>query len=493
MVPENNPGHLFRSTCVNMLALLCVLIITVPVLRAQQNSPTVAVQRSGSSEQQPESAAAVFTLEECQRIAQENNHSIRAANYGLSAAESRKRQAASGYWPQLSIGGSLSYTDQDPLFTMPGFSLELPALTLPGMTIPLPPMTIPEQKAKLFDKQLATASASLLFPVYTGGKISALNRQAESGIEAARQEYRKSALETRYDVTRYYYAAVLAKRLYRIGTETLERMEMTLKITEGVYQNGSGKTTRLDYLKNKVTVEQIRAIVTGLKKSVKDSKDALMFAMGSQQDFELPETDIPYTPERPEVRNLLETAAAANPDIQSLNAALKYQDARADEAFSGHLPKLALTGSFTQLFNSYRQGMVNDVNRQMWTVGLGAELSIFSGFRTSAEVEEARVSLKKTEEQRLLLQDAVALQIKEAVNRMRIAAEDIANAQTAMESASENRSLNERAFKEDMAEASDLIQAQIMEALTEAQYHKALYEYIAAQANLQYITGTGIK
>jgi outer membrane protein TolC len=120
---------------------------------------------------------------------------------------------------------------------------------------------------------------------------------------------------------------------------------------------------------------------------------------------------------------------------------------------------------------------------------VGVEIPIFNGFRTSAEVDENEAELKKINEQKILLHDAIILQIKEIVDKIETTVETVNNAQQAKLTAEDNSSLTEKAFQQDMAEAKDLVEAQIMESLMDVQYQKALYDHIEAEASLDLIIG----
>ncbi|MGE5498254.1 MAG: TolC family protein, partial [Syntrophothermus sp.] len=178
-----------------------------------------------------------------------------------------------------------------------------------------------------------------------------------------------------------------------------------------------------------------------------------------------------------------------NADLGKINAALLYYQAKVDEAYSGFMPKVGIAGTFAQNINSYKSGITNSTNAQMWMVSLGVEVPLFEGFRTSNEVSEARINLNKAEEEKKLLQDAIDLQIKEVRQRIKTSEENVDNTMQAKLTAAENRSLNERAFQQEMAEAKDLIEAQIMESIMEVQYLKSLYDHAEAEAYLNFLTG----
>jgi outer membrane protein len=466
-----------KLTGVPCIALL-IMIIGISNTFSQETSSAISKK--------------IFTLNDCIKIALENNHKIRSSKEGVNVANAQKKQAESGYWPQISGKAAYTVTNNDLLFILPSFKMSIPPISLLGYSLSLDNIEVPQENVKLMDNQNVHATIELTYPIYTGGKVQALNKEAENGIDIAKQETKKSSLEVIYDVKRIYYGALAAKKIYKIGSDALERLNVTLELTESVYKNGSGKTTRLDYLKNKVIVDAVKTIVNELKGNVKITRDALTFTLGTNDDFDLPDDELPFTVHSFNVDSLLSIAYGNNPDWMKVTSATSVYKSKIDEANSGYLPSVALIGSFDQNFNSYKYGIVNKNNSTIWTIGLGAEIPIFNGFRTSGEVEENEAQLKKITEQKFLLHDAIILQINGEVSKIENATENVNNALQAKLTADENSSLTERAFQQDMAEAKDLVEAQIMQSLMDVQYQKALYDHLEAEANLDLLIGNDI-
>ncbi|HOI15434.1 MAG TPA: TolC family protein, partial [Geobacteraceae bacterium] len=137
-----------------------------------------------------------LTLRDCLDIALTNNHSRAVSRFGIEIAEAQHRQATSAYWPQLGVKASATIMDEDPNFIFPAKTMRTPASTVIATT-PLGPMPIevpagsyeiPEQNVKLMDRKNLYATLNATLPLYTGGRISAVVRQAEQGMRAAREE-----------------------------------------------------------------------------------------------------------------------------------------------------------------------------------------------------------------------------------------------------------------------------------------------------------------
>jgi outer membrane protein TolC len=441
-----------------------------------------------------------LTLKDCIDIAQGKNHSRGVSRFSLEIAEAQHRQALSGYWPQIGVKAAYSIMDHDPNFVFPASNISMPAGTgimvqvAPGVQIPVSNLAIPQQNVKLMDKKNFYATLNATLPLYTGGQVTSLVRQAKQGIAAAREEARRTDLQITYDITRYYYGAILAGKLRQIGADTLSRMEVTLELTEKLYTQGSGRVKKTDYLRNKTVVEALRSAVTALEANEQLAKAALTNSMGIPWDtpIELAVRDLPFTPANSQLKDLVSGAYHFNPDWARLEAGLAAAEAKIDEAKSGHLPKIGLFGSLTRIENPYDKGIVTDENRTSWTVGVGIDLPIFNGLRTVNEVREARARLGRLKEQQLLLKEGIALQVKYIFIQMMSAQQQKGSSEAAATAAEENRALNERAYQEEMVETKDVIEAQLIESLMKAQYRKSLFDNIESRANLDFVVGTEV-
>jgi outer membrane protein TolC len=469
---------------------LGILLATVPTVFA------------GESGQQPGPDGLrlnALTLKDCLDTALEKNHSRGVSRMSLEIAEAQHRQALSGYWPQIGAKAAYSIMDHDPNFVFPTGNLTMPQGTAlvvqtPIGQVPVSNLAIPEQNVKLMDKKNFYATLSATLPLYTGGQVSSVVRQAKQGMAAAREEARRTDLQITFDITRYYFGAVLAGELLRIGTDTLARMEVTLELTEKLYTQGSGKVKKTDYLRNKTVVEALRSAVRALEANELVAKAALTNSMGIPWDtpIDLALRELPFTPASSQLKDLVSNAYHFNPDWARLEAGLAAAEAKIDEAKSGHLPKIGLFGNLTRIENPYDGGIATKENKTSWTIGVGIELPIFNGMRTVNEVREARLRLGKLEEQQLLLKEGIALQVKYIFIQMMSAQQQKGSSEAAATAAEENRALNERAYQEEMVETKDVIEAQLIESLMKAQYQKSLFDNIEARANLDLVVGTEV-
>jgi outer membrane protein TolC len=428
----------------------------------------------------------IVNLEESLDIAHEKNRQRLVSKAAIEIAKAQHAQALSAYWPQLKLTATAIRIDEDPTFTFPGKTFTVPMLGS---------VQVPENDVKHMDRDTIHGSLALTYPVYTGGKRSAILKQAELGIRLSRESARRTDLQIVYDVNRIYYGTVLAKSLRELGQKTLERFEMTLDLTERLYKNGAGTVKKTDYLRTKVIVSSIRSMLELLRSNESLAKAALINTMGLnwKTQIELSVEEIPFRPFKSDLTKLVTDANQFNPDLTQLQLALKIARTKIKENKSGYFPMIAFTGNLKHIENSYDKGLTNSTNRDSWTIGLAMEIPLFNGFRTRSKVKEAIARLDKIKQEKILFREGVTLQIKDAILQIARSQGQVGATEEALSAALENRELNVRAYQDELVETRDVIEAQLLESFINAQYLKALYDNVENITRLEFIVGKAVK
>ncbi|MGZ0655578.1 TolC family protein [Coraliomargarita sp. W4R72] len=449
------------------------------------------------------------SLEACIDMALENNQRRPASQFAVEMAEAQHQQALSAYWPQVDFTGSYSHSNERPNFVFPATSFNVPASTavvnvpagvlgaspvsLP-VSVPAQNFDIPEINVELLDQDSFTAALDMKWLVYDGGMRKGLREQSQAGIDAAKQASRLTELEIIDSVKRTYYGAVLAKQLLKLGEETNERMEATLNLTETMYKEGAGGVNKTDYLSNKVIVDSIRGVVVSLESNEIMARAALANYMGlSWRDSVTPADDaLEFAPIELNMESLVGAAYRFSPNWARMDAGLDAAKGNLRTEKSGHRPRIALMGEVHQYWNSMEDGLSTDENLQGWSVGVGMEVPIFDGFLTRNKVRHAKAKLHQMEAQQMLLEEGIGLQVRHIMVKLNAAEQQYHTTHSAMDSATENRDLNERAYRNGLVETEEVIEAQLIESLMSARHYRICYDYLSLLSELDLVVGTEI-
>jgi outer membrane protein len=440
--------------------------------------------KSQESDSLPEFRA---DLPECIRLALKNSRAMRAQEHSVRAAETRLKQARSGRYPSLDLTAAYTVLDEDvntilPVSTVRTSPIELGFLSLPSLDV-----GIPQQNVKMYDRQNTLVEFNLAWPLYTGGKVTALVEQAKAGIALARSESRANEDQIVYDTKKLYYSVILASNLEKITQTARDRLLATLKVSETLYQEGSGKITKADYLKNKVFVETVQGLLDRISGEKENAATALAEAVGLDWPAKVAVADkeIPFQAKAEPVDSLLLQLNQKNPQIARVGYALDLYRAKIADAKSARFPTLALIGGYRRILSLYDYGMTTRENKNMWTVGIGMKMNLFDGFKTGGMIEENESILDQLMQQREMLKRGLELKMRVLCQRMQAATQREESMRSAEETAVENSRLVERAYFSEIMELKDLLQAQITEAAIKAQHQMVLFEHADLRAQLE--------
>lgn len=360
--------------------------------------------------------------------------------------------------------------------------------------VPAQTFHLPEQNISLLDRFTYGGGVNLEFPLYTGGLRKSLRQQAKGGINAAKEDARRTDLEIIHDVRRMYYGSVLARQLEQLGSDTLKRMEATLELTEQLYQGESLQVKKTDYLRNKVVVENIRVLLETLIQNRQLAESALAHSMGLswRSNVQPSAHDVDYRPTPLDLQTLVAHAYKFSPDWRKLHIGLDVAEAHINEQKSGRLPKVALIGDIHAYGNDLNSGLDTRQNLRAWNVGVGVELPLFRGFLTKNRVAEARARLKELQQQEVLLEEGLALQIKTLLIEMNALQRQERSSSVAVASSVENRDLTERAYQNDLIEPDDVFESHILEAMSKAKQLKTRYDHTEARSAIDTIIGSSV-
>ncbi|MGP2657368.1 TolC family protein [Malaciobacter sp. WC5094] len=432
-----------------------------------------------------------ISLEEAIQIALENNKKNKVSKLALELANAQYNKALSANYPTINAMLIGTRKDESPIYQQKG-EFQLPN----DLSLMLGRNSIPANiNTTSYGRDTVKGSINLQYPVYTGGKISAIIEQAKLNKHIAFNAMKREEQNVVFDTKKYFYGYVLTNELYKIAKDSYERMQFISDLTKNFYESADSlMVKKTDYLSVQVTVTLIESIVSKLEANRNLVKSALINSMGLPWDSDI---KISYTsrlvPPNYTLAKLVEKAYSSNQDIKEMDIALRITKEQIKEKKAGHYPTLAFMGEVSKTYNSYKYGFLNEDQRNRWNIGFAANLPLFDGFKTTNEIEEKMLQNKKIYLLRDMLKDAIAMQIKNELNNALIGFKQIKTLKKAKKLAKENRELNIRAYQIEAVKTEEVVQAQYIEAYVKADYLKYVHDYLVALAKIDKLIGKEIK
>ena len=464
-VPSGDSGHQKSSS-------VLLLLLTF----------TLSISHSGCVRAAP---LQKFSLERALSTALENNRLKSISQKSVQIAEQQYQQAVSAQWPSLSLNASFQRRDQGPTFEYPAQSFNL------NLNSPVPPIEVPAQELPLLGRDTALYSLQAMYPIYTGGKLSSVIKQARLGKDIATTEARRTDLQIVQDVKRYYYASIYTAQLRNLAEEISISFKVLADITETFYLGGSNSVNKLDFLQSKLALSLAQSTHADLKAKHQSALAALSFSMGLpwQDNIQITQHYYPQDLTPDNLESLIQQAQKFNPELHKLTLAVDAYQAKIDEEKSANYPTLAMFASVDAFNNDLDGGLSNDSNNHSWTVGIGMQVELLNGGMTRRKIAAANIKLSQVHDQRFLMNEAVAAQVKNLFLAINAVQQQLAITESAVQISHDNLDLSKRAYQTGAVKTEKVIEANLSDALIRAKHYRALHDQALHLAETAYLLG----
>lgn len=404
-----------------------------------------------------------LTLDECRKMALENNKQARLSGYSIQKAEQEMKAMKSNYLPKISVSGGYLYADKN-------FSMNL----APSMT------------ASLNMNNSYFAGLQVEQPIYMGGKIMAANKISHTGFEISRLNKQKTDTEILVAVDEAYWGLVKANELLTVANKYKEAVEEVYRNVKHLYQTGMVPKNNL--LKVQVKLNEADLSLHRSQNTIRQSKMSLCHILGLSlaseinTSGELGANIIPVEKEKFAVEDRLEY------QTYSKMIDLKKQEIRLTR--SEFLPQIGLVAGY-----NYLDGMKMNGNKllsdDIFAVMVAVKVPLFHWGEGRHKVKAAKIEQRMAETQRADLSDQIQLEVSQAINTLDEANLEIRLTGTAYQQAEENLRESRENYSTGMETLVNYLEAQVtwQQAWSEsvsakAAYHLAESNYLKAIGKL---------
>jgi len=437
-----------------------------------------------------------LTLDEAIGIALGESRMIAIADAQEEAARARVAQARAQFLP--SISGSASYTklDEAPYMSGAGFGSIFEPLMVPFEYLVeqgyLDPSTLEglagggASKIYMGDDDIYSVGVSVRQPLFTGGALLNAYGASKHGLAAAEHETRRTADQTRFDVTQAYVGLIQARAARDVMSDAVAQMRGHLGNLEAMYEEGM--TLKSDIMKARVQMSGIQLERNRVDHGVQLATAVLAFRMGLDPDTAIePLETLPVTGiHGADLENLTASALAHRPDFAAMSESVEAIGNVIGIARAEFFPQVVLVGNY----NWDRPNREYEPKfYEHWSATVALQMNVFDWGGRWNQVREAKAARLQAEHGLAMMEDAVRLEVKqsyleydEAVAAVVIADEGAAQALESVRVVREN-------FASGAATNSDVLDAETAKTTAEMNRITALANLRIAEAGLRLATG----
>lgn len=425
------------------------------------------------------------TLEDFRQLALENNRQLMISQQKIKKAEYQKKEAFAAYLPAIDFNGGylynqreLSIFDSDQLLPTKTFNLQTqsyefnivknpvtgePVKTPDGQYIPSTVALIPKEAMTYDIHNVFFGAVTLTQPIYMGGKIVAMNAITHAAEQAARDMHIAEAENVIYAVDAAYWQVVSLRAKRDLATSYVDLLKSLQRDVNAMLNQGVA--TKTDVLSVDVKLNAAQVDLTKVENGLTLSRMALAQVCGLPVDTQLTLADegkqdlSAMLTEMPAADYNMETVFENRPDIRALGLSVEVAKQQKRVALSEMLPSVALIGSYEvsnpNLYDGFKKKFKG-------AFSVGAMVSIplwhwggnYSKYK-AAGADEAIQRLKLDDAKQL-----VTLQVRQAAFKTQEADKTFFATKSNLEKADENLRSANIAFREGVATADNVMEAQ---------------------------------
>lgn len=433
----------------------------------------------------PVAADAVnLSFEQAEQITRENNEALRAARL----EEQQNRQAglaAHGlFYPRVDLSATYTRLDNDIMLDLNPIreaivgieTIKNPAF---GHQVDL---MLPSFEQTIQKETFGLATVNVTWPVFTGGKILAVNRAAAARHAESIEKLHDVEAGLISELSERYFGLRLSLRVVDVRREVFKGMQEHLDQARKLEENGMiAKADRLHAQVASFEAER------QLKKALRDvelARTALNNTLGTSELIE-PTSPLFLVREFEPLSYFSQRALANSPVLKQIVARHEMVHQQYRKELAGWFPDVFLLG-FRQIddhdFTSYAPE---------WSVGLLANFTLFDGMARNHRISAARHARDRVAAFENTTRLDIEALVEKTYNELLTSLEQYDALQSSYDYADEYVRVRRKAFSEGYATSLDVVDAELYLSQVKIDRLKTLYEFDMNLARLLTVCGDG--
>ncbi|MDD4848894.1 MAG: TolC family protein [Bacteroidales bacterium] len=418
----------------------------------------------------------IYSLDDCKKMALENNVMLKNADLEVQAAEQTKKAAFTKYFPTVSAMGAgftsnnnfvdvdVSDVDISVEFDNPRINQILQALYSQfGQYLPNVDVNM-----QMIDKGLV-GSITAIQPIFAGGRIVNGNKLAQVGVEAAQYQSSIKQNEILLKTEKSYWQVILLQ-------EKMKTVNMLNIMLDTLYRDVSsyyeaGFITQNDVLKVKLKQNELSSNKLKLENGIKLAKMALCQQIGVPFDENIELTETVDASDDPNNFHTDHHAVLGNRnEAKLLNLNVQAETLKKNMVIGTCLPSVGVGAGL--LYN-------NIMGKDKGNAVLFGTVSvpITAWWEGAHNVKKQQIKQQIAENTQQEVNELLLLQMQQAWDEVEAAYRQIAITEEAIRQSEENVRLSNDYYHAGLNSLSELLEAQTLLQQSHNQYSDATIEY----------------
>lgn len=427
-----------------------------------------------------------LTLQQSANLLIKGNKSLKIADKALGIAKTERQKMNSYWYPQINASGTFVHMSNKVEVKESMKQLTEPAGKLLETIFPdnqiiqglLDEIGQQTLSFPLLNRNLTTADANVMWPIFTGGKRLYASKIGTQMVDWAKINKSETNASVQTQLVTAYYGVRLAQRVVDVRTETYNTLKKHYENAMKLEQNGM--INKADRLFAQVSMDEAKRELESAKKELGVTQSALKVILNIDSTLVVNPTSPLFIndtiPDKIYFKSMIGTNSYM---VNKLYIEQNMAHNKVNMNKSDYMPTIALIGRQNLYSNNIPKNLFP---RTM--IGVAVTWNLFDGLSREANVRQARYTEQMLQLGREKANDDLGVLVDKIYSEMKDAQDNVAALNATIEMSKELLRVRKKSFTEGMATSTDVIDAENLLSKVQIAYLLAYYQYDVALSSL---------
>ncbi|MBE8607329.1 MULTISPECIES: TolC family protein [Vibrio] len=431
------------------------------------------------------SYAAPLSFTEAWQILQENNNSLAAQQANVERYQHLQNSTSSLNLPSITLGANYTHLDSDVTINGEQFKNSLSGVpaglsgigaALPGLTSALGGIT-----STITEQDIFSSSIRAVWPIFTGGRITAAQNAAEGKSEEAQSQLLMEKQARYEDLSKYYFSVILAEDV--VKTRQAVEAGLTQHRDFAIKLEQQGQIARVERLQADASLDKAVVERTKAQNDLKIAQLALTQILGQSQSVE-PSEQLFINKNLPHMDVFIDQTLMTYPGLKILDAKEKQASSLIKAEKGKYYPEVYLYGDYSL----YEDDSLASEMKPDWLVGIGVNVPLIDTSGRSDKVAAAHSAVSQVQFLKSQAKQDLTVLVQKTYLEANQAIEEVQGLNSSLSLAQENLSLRKKAFTQGLSNSLEVVDAELYLASIKTQQSAARFKYLISLNKLLALT-----
>lgn len=333
------------------------------------------------------------------------------------------------------------------------------------------------------EDKFATVTADFVWPIYTGGKISAANKAAGVEVAIGQEQLRQIKGELLTELVTRYYGLALATQAVEVYTQMFDAMDKHYNDAQKLFDEG--QIAKVELLHASVVRNEAERDLKKAQRNIEIIQSGLKATLATDSIASLlPANNLFVNKDLHPVDYWITKSYESNPQLKQIESKKELVSIKDRAEKAEYMPTIAAMGTY-----NIADYQLSDYTPD-WMVGVGLNWSIFQGFARNKNVKATKALEQQVLKAEEVAHNNIEAYIIKLYQQLNMNLEQIEELNSTLELAEEYSRSTEKAFNEGFATSTAVSDANLKVAQSKIMRLKVYYEYDVTLSTLLEIVGT---